>query len=78
MKGEPAIRAPSPAGDRGISRAERREVQRLLLACGHDIGEADGFVGANPLIAVSDFRTQTGVAADGRVGQWLSDRQRKN
>jgi hypothetical protein len=80
MKGGPAIQTPWPTDDPGISRAERREVQRLLLARGYDIGEADGLIGANTRKAISDFQTQTGVTADGRAGQRLLDalRQAKN
>jgi peptidoglycan hydrolase-like protein with peptidoglycan-binding domain len=77
MKGGPAIQTPWPTDDPGISRAERREVQRLLLARGYDIGEADGLIGANTRKAISDFQTQTGVAADGRAGQRLLDALRK-
>jgi lytic murein transglycosylase len=77
MKGGPSIQTPWPTDDPGISRAERREVQRLLLARGYDIGEADGLIGLNTRKAISDFQVQTGVPADGRAGQRLLDALRK-
>jgi len=77
MKGGPTIQTPWPTDDPGISRAERREVQRLLLARGYDIGEADGLIGANTRKAISDFQTQTGVPTDGRAGQRLLEALRK-
>jgi peptidoglycan hydrolase-like protein with peptidoglycan-binding domain len=69
MKGGPAIQTPWPTDDPGTSRAERREIQRMLLARGYDIGEADGLIGANTRKAISDFQLQAGIPADGRAGQ---------
>ena len=69
MKGEAAIQTPWPTDDPGTSRAERREIQRLLLARGYDIGEADGLIGTNTRKAISDFQAQSGLTADGRAGQ---------
>ena len=68
MKGGSGIQTPWPTDDPGISRAERREVQQLLLARGYDIGEADGLIGAKTRSAISEFQTSAGLPVDGRAG----------
>ncbi len=68
MKGGGGIQTPWPTDDPGISRAERREVQQLLLARGYDIGEADGLIGAKTRSAISEFQTSAGLPVDGRAG----------
>jgi lytic murein transglycosylase len=45
LKGQPGIRTAWPTDDPPLSRAERRELQRLLTARGFDVGEPDGRVG---------------------------------
>ena len=52
-----------------LSRAERRELQQLLIARGHDIGEADGMIGARTREALKLEQAALGLAADGRAGQ---------
>ena len=69
MRGGRAIQTPWPTEDPGTSRAERREIQTLLLARGYDIGEADGLIGNNTRRAISDFQTLSGLPVDGRAGQ---------
>ncbi|MDO8692692.1 MAG: lytic murein transglycosylase [Sheuella sp.] len=69
MKGGAGIQTPWPTDDPGTSRAERREIQRLLIVRGYDIGEADGLVGAKTRVAISAFQTSTGQPGDGRAGQ---------
>ena len=54
-----------------MTRRERREVQTLLLARGHDIGEADGMIGAKTREAIKLEQQRLGIAADGRPGQKL-------
>ena len=39
LRGGPPFATPWPTDDPGLSRAERRELQTLLAARGHDIGE---------------------------------------
>ena len=58
-----------PTDDPGLSRAERRELQQLLIARGHDIGEADGMIGARTREALKLEQAALGLAADGRAGQ---------
>lgn len=69
MKGGAGIQTPWPTDDPGTSRAERREIQRLLIARGYDIGDADGLVGAKTRVAISAFQSSTGQPGDGRAGQ---------
>jgi hypothetical protein len=58
-----------PTDDPGLSRAERRELQTLLSARGHDIGEADGVIGARTREALKAVQDELGLEADGRAGQ---------
>ncbi len=68
---------PWPTDDAGLSRAERREVQELLLALGYDIGEVDGMIGSNTRAAIREVQPQLGLEADGRAGQRLLKALRK-
>jgi len=64
-----------PTDDPGLSRAERRELQSLLIARGYDIGEPDGLIGARTRTALQAVQREAGLVADGRAGQksllWL-------
>lgn len=60
-----------PTDDPGLSRAQNRELQVLLLARGHDIGSADGMIGARTREAIKAEQQQLGMKADGRAGQKL-------
>ncbi len=57
-----------PTDDPGISRAERRELQTLLAARGHDIGEIDGMLGDKSRVAIRQEQTRLGQTANGRGG----------
>ena len=65
-----------PTDDAGLSRAERRELQTLLLARGHAIGEVDGLLGAASRTAIKVEQQRLGTTADGRAGQKLLARLR--
>ncbi len=67
-----------PTDDPGLSRAERRQVQTLLLARGFDIGTADGMMGERTRRAVATVQRQWGIAADGRAGQKFLQRLSSN
>jgi len=58
-----------PTNDPGLSRAERRELQTLLLARGYDIGEADGIIGSRTRSAIEAFQGSVGLPADGHPGR---------
>ena len=60
-----------PTDDAGLSRAERREVQTLLVARGHAIGTVDGMLGDASRAAIRVEQQRLGHAVDGRAGQKL-------
>jgi glucose-6-phosphate 1-epimerase len=60
-----------PTDDAGLSRAQRRELQTLLIARGHDIGEVDGLIGSATRAAIVAEQRTLGLEPDGRAGQRL-------
>ena len=68
LKGLPGIQTPWPTDDPPLSRVERRELQRLLLARGYDVGEPDGRVGSKTRDAIKDVERQIGLSPTGRPG----------
>lgn len=66
--GKPFVTA-WPTDDAGISRAQRRELQQLLLNRGHDIGEVDGMIGEKSREAIRLEQSRLGLKVDGRGGQ---------
>jgi len=73
LRGLGGIQTPWPTDDRGLSRAERKEVQELLLRRGFDIGEADGAIGARTRQALVEYQGRVGLPADGRAGGRVLD-----
>jgi len=71
MRGAGPFVAAWPTDDPGLSRAERRELQTLLLARGHPIGEADGMIGSLSRRAIRDEQARLGLPQDGRAGTKL-------
>lgn len=70
LRGGGGLRTPWPTDDPGIGRNERRELQRLLLARGHDIGEVDGMIGSVTRRAIRSEQQRLGLQpADGRAGR---------
>lgn len=69
LRGGGAFATPWPTDDAGLSRAERRELQQLLIARGFDIGEPDGMIGARTREALQTVQRQIGLKPDGRAGQ---------
>jgi len=69
LRGGAPFATPWPTDDPGLSRAERRELQELLIARGHDIGEADGVIGSRTRAAIERVQAELGLEADGRAGQ---------
>jgi lytic murein transglycosylase len=69
LRGGAPFATPWPTDDPGLSRAERRELQQLLIARGHDIGEPDGMIGARTREALKLEQALLGLPADGRAGQ---------
>lgn len=71
LRGGGPFVTPWPTDDPGLSRAERRELQTLLLARGHAIGEADGLIGSNTRRAIRAEQARIGLPQDGRAGMKL-------
>jgi peptidoglycan hydrolase-like protein with peptidoglycan-binding domain len=71
LRGGSPFATPWPTDDAGLSRAERREVQTLLSARGHDIGEVDGMLGDRSKAAVRAEQARLGHEVSGRAGQRL-------
>jgi lytic murein transglycosylase len=59
-----------------LSVAEVKEVQSLLAAKGHDIGKADGIIGASTRAAVKAEQIKYGLPADSYPSQELLDKLR--
>jgi glucose-6-phosphate 1-epimerase len=70
LRGQGPLATSWPTPDPGLSRRERRELQTLLLARGHDIGEVDGIIGSASRAAIQAEQARLGqVPADGRAGR---------
>jgi glucose-6-phosphate 1-epimerase len=70
LRGGSGLATPWPTDDPGLSRAQRRELQTLLLARGHPIGEVDGMIGTATRRAIQSEQQRLGLSpADGRAGQ---------
>ncbi|MBB1059407.1 lytic murein transglycosylase [Lysobacter spongiae] len=68
LRGRGGFTTPWPTPDPGLSRRERRELQELLLARGHDIGEVDGMIGSATRAAIKLEQARLGLPVDGRGG----------
>jgi lytic murein transglycosylase len=71
LRGAGPFATPWPTDDAGLSRAQRREVQTLLRARDHDIGEIDGMLGEKSRIAIKAEQARLGHEVNGRAGQKL-------
>ncbi|MDH1303331.1 lytic murein transglycosylase [Achromobacter sp. GD03932] len=68
LRGGGPLAQPWPTDDPGLSRAQRRELQRLLIARGYEIGEPDGMIGARTRQALQTVQRELGLRPDGRAG----------
>jgi len=68
LRGRPGVQQDWPTDDPPTSRAERRELQRLLIARGHDVGEPDGAIGAKTRAAIEAEEARAGLPRTGRPG----------
>lgn len=71
LRGGGPFVTPWPTDDPGLSRADRRELQRLLAQRGHDIGDPTGVLTARTRTAVKAEQGRLGHAVTGRPGQRL-------
>ena len=69
LRGAGPFSTPWPTDDPGLSRAERRELQGLLVMRGHDIGPVDGMLGEKSREAIRAEQKRLGLEANGRGGQ---------
>jgi len=69
LRGAGPFTTPWPTDDAGLSRAERRELQGLLVLRGHDIGTIDGALGERSRAAIRIEQQRLGQEATGRGGQ---------
>ena len=77
LAGGTTIVARWPTDDPGLSRAERRELQRLLAKHGYDVGTPDGAIGAKTKSAIADFQEKSGLAVNGRASEKVLERLRQ-
>lgn len=68
---QPGFAQAWPTDDPGLSRAQNRQLQTLLLAKGYDIGAADGLIGAKTREAIKTEAAKLGLPTTGRAGQKL-------
>ena len=77
LRGDPPFHAQWPTDDPGIGRAERRELQTLLIRRGHDIGEVDGLIGSRSRAAIAKEEERLGWPASGRAGRKILEALRQ-
>jgi len=66
-RGKPLV-TPWPTNDPGLSRAQRLDLQKLLIRHGYDIGEADGRIGPVTRAAIKKAEAKFGMPQTGRPG----------
>jgi len=69
IRGRPGVQGDWPTDDLPLSREQRRELQRLLIARGFDVGEPDGAVGALTRAAIKQIEGKIGMPQTGRPGE---------
>src|SRR5690606_3508344 len=70
LRGGTGLATAWPTDDPGLGRRERRQLQALLVARGHDIGEVDGMIGTASRRAIQAEQRRLGWASqDGRAGR---------
>lgn len=78
LRGGTAFSTPWPTDDRGLSRAERREVQRLLNEKGYDVGTPDGHIGPRTQTAIKAFQEKFNLPVMPRAGGKLLEMLRRS
>jgi len=73
LKGAGPLVGTWPTNDRGLSRAERKEVQALLTQRGYDVGTPDGAVGPKTHEAIKSYEAKLGLPQTGRPGGVVLD-----
>ncbi|QRG09166.1 lytic murein transglycosylase [Xanthobacter dioxanivorans] len=65
LRGGGAFAQSWPKEERGLSKAERLEIQGRLAQMGYDIGNVDGILGQKTRVAIQDFQARSGMVPDG-------------
>jgi len=68
LKGRGPLKTAWPTKDPGLSRAQRLDLQKLLIKNGYDIGEADGRIGPITMAAIKKAEKKFGMKPTGRPG----------
>lgn len=66
LAGKAALKTPWPTDDPGLSRAERKRLQELLIQRGYYEGEADGRIGPITVAAIKEAQKKAGMKPNGR------------
>ncbi|BCB18869.1 lytic murein transglycosylase [Bosea sp. ANAM02] len=69
LRGRPGVQGDWPTDDLPLSREQRRELQRLLIQRGYNVGEPDGAVGSLTRAAIKDIEAKLGMPQTGRPGE---------
>lgn len=69
LRGRPGVQGDWPTDDLPLSREQRRELQRLLIQRGYNVGEPDGAVGALTRAAIKEIEGRIGMPQTGRPGE---------
>jgi lytic murein transglycosylase len=69
LRGLPGVQGDWPTDDLPLSREQRRELQRLLIQRGYNVGEPDGAVGSLTRAAIKDVEARLGMPQTGRPGE---------
>jgi lytic murein transglycosylase len=77
LAGGPGVQGAWPTDDPGLSRAQIKEMQELLIKRGYDVGTPDGAIGAKTRAAIADVRQKAGLPADGRASHKVLDALRQ-
>ena len=77
LDGQGDLVARWPVADRLLSRSEKAELQRKLMALGYDPGPVDGKVGPDTRKAIRAFQKSAGKPADGYANHALLEAVRK-
>jgi membrane-bound lytic murein transglycosylase B len=76
LAGGIAFSTPWPANDRGLSRADREELQRRLSSLGLDTGGVDGILGSGTRTAIRTYQKSKTLPEDGHPSASLLERLR--
>ena len=66
LKGKGGLKTAWPTEDPGLSRAQRKHLQELLITRGYYEGEADGRIGPLTTVAIKEAQKKAGMKPTGR------------